>query len=129
MLKIQFNFLPLVIFGLITSSSPVHAGSFFDSIGKNFTGINQQVSDRIKEYYEDDSQTNSYPEVISTKVKIQTPIASIGPDFAQCKFFLGLMYNPYYESDPKTTAAIYLNASLDFSSLRIDAKLSSEEIA
>lgn len=128
MLKIKFNFLPLIVFGLITTSSPAHAGGFFDSISKTFTDLSQQVSDKIKDYYEEDSQTRAYPEVIASEVQTQIPAAPIGTDFSQCRKFLGLMYNPYYETDAKKVATIYLNASLDFSSLRIDAKLSKEEI-
>jgi hypothetical protein len=130
MLKIKPNFFPLIIFGLITSSSPAHAdGSFFDSISKKFTGISDTVSDKIKEYYGDDSQPAPYPKEIPTKVQTQTPIATVEPILSQCRKFLGLMYNPYYETDPKKAAAIYLNAALDYTARSLDAKPGKEEIA
>jgi hypothetical protein len=130
MLKIKFNLLPLIVFGLITSSAPAHAeGSFFDSLSKKFTDISQTVSDKIKGYYGDDSRTSSYPKEVPTKVQTQTPVAPVESSLSQCRKFLGLMYNPYYESDPKIAAAIYLNAALDFTGRSLDAKPSSEEIA
>lgn len=129
MLKIKFNLLPIIVFGLITSSAPAHAeGSFFDSISKKFTVLSQTVSDKIKTYYEDDSQTVPYPKEVPAEVYIQIPTASLGPDFSQCRNFLGLMYNPYYETDSKKVAAIYLNAALDFTAKDLDAKPSKEEI-
>lgn len=130
MLKIKFNFLPLIVFGLITSSAPAHAeGSFFDSISKKFTDLSQTVSDKIKEYYEDDSQTAPYPKEVPAEVHTQTTVVPVGANLSQCQKFLGLMYNPYYENDPKKAAAIYLNAALDFTARSLDAKPSSEEIA
>lgn len=129
MLKLKVNFLPLIIFGLITTSSPAHAGGFFDSISNKFTDISHQVSEKIKEYYGDEKKPSVSSEVYPIKVQTQTSIVPEESPLSQCRKFLGLLYNPYYEADPKKAATIYLNASLDFSSLRIDAKLSTDEIA
>ena len=130
MLKIKINFLSFMVFGLITSSSPAHAeGSFFDSITKKFTDISSTVSEKIKVYYGDDSKIDPSPKENPTKTPSETPIASVGPDLSQCRKFLGYLYNPYYETDPKKVAAIYLNAALDYTAKSYDAKPGKEEIA
>lgn len=135
MLKIKFQFLPLIVFGLITTSAPAHAGeSFFNSLSKKFTDISTAVGDKIKEYYEDNtSQPNTYPEITPTKDPVQTPVlspvASVKASLSHCQKFLGFMYDPTYISDPKIVAAIYLNAALDFTARSYDAKPGAQEIA
>lgn len=133
MSKIKFNFSSLIILGLMTTSVPVHADSFFDSINEKISKISQDISGKIKQHYGWD--TPSTPDTIPTKVPVKapevTPADSARTSLAQCQKFLGLMYSyrPAYETDPKIIATIYLNAVLDFTSIDLDAKPDSDEIA
>jgi len=130
MFKAKLNFLSLIIFGLISSSSPAHAeGSFFNSFSKKLTDISNKVSDKIKGYYGDDSQKNPPLKEIPIEIHTKTTTPADGPDFSKCRKFLGYLYNPYYETDPKKAAAIYLNAALDYTAKSYDAKPGKEEIA
>jgi hypothetical protein len=134
MSKARFKFLPFILFGLITTSATAHAeGSLLDSINKKITDASKTISDKIKKYYGD-----TFPTTPTTPAKIPvsepvkprelTPVEVTRANLSQCQKFLGYLYSPNYETDPKKVATIYLNAVLDFTALNFNAKPSEEEI-
>lgn len=130
MTKIKSPFSSLIIFALMTTSLPAHAG-FFDSINEKISNISDEVSDQIKQHY--GWNTPATPEKTPSKVQKKapevTPANAVRASLSQCHKYLGYMYNSSYESEPKKIASIYLNAALDFTALSLDARPGIEEVA
>jgi hypothetical protein len=134
--KIKFKFLPIVVLGLMATSMPAHAeGSLFDSWNKKITDSAHTIGDKIKKYYGDylpttPPNTNPVPTTPTPPVqpRVPTPAEVVRTNLSQCNKFLGLMYSPSYENDPKKIASLYLNAALDFTEADFDHKPSADEL-
>ncbi len=125
------NFLPLIIFALVTTSAPAHAG-FLDDITKKITDASKDISDKIKKHYgwEDTPSTPpNTPPVVKEPPKppVETAEQALRKRMNSCQKFLGYTYDVNYAKDTQKIATIYLNASLNYFEY-LDTKITAQEL-